>query len=204
MTSVIYPITNLKQVEELNIVRGEGIYVFDKKGKKYLEGLAGLWCASLGYGNEELIEAIAGQLRTLSYSHMFGGRTHQVVMDLAEKLTNMVPIENGKVFFANSGSEANDSHMKMLRYYFNVTGQGGQGGVEVLVGRGGRTAGRSAVPKTLIRTIIDDSMEEAVVQAILNAARSPGEGEIGDGKIFVSELKAAIRVRTGETGTDAI
>ena len=123
MTSVIYPITNLKQVEELNIVRGEGIYVFDKKGKKYLEGLAGLWCASLGYGNEELIEAIAGQLRTLSYSHMFGGRTHQVVMDLAEKLTNMVPIENGKVFFANSGSEANDSHMKMLRYYFNVTGE---------------------------------------------------------------------------------
>ena len=114
MTSVIYPITNLKHVEELNIVRGEGIYVFDKKGKKYLEGLAGLWCASLGYGNEELIEALTTQLRTLSYSHMFGGRTHQVVIDLAEKLTGMIPIENGKVFFANSGSEANDSHMKML------------------------------------------------------------------------------------------
>ena len=123
MTSVIYPITNLKHVEELNIVRGEGIYVFDKKGKKYLEGLAGLWCASLGYGNEELIEALTTQLRTLSYSHMFGGRTHQVVIDLAEKLTGMTPIENGKVFFANSGSEANDSHMKMLRYYFNVTGE---------------------------------------------------------------------------------
>jgi len=89
-------------------------------------------------------------------------------------------------------------------YYFNVTGQGGQGGVEVLVGRGGTTAGRSAVPKTLIRTVIDDSMEKAVVQAILDAARSPGEGEIGDGKIFVSEIKEAIRVRTGETGADAI
>lgn len=89
-------------------------------------------------------------------------------------------------------------------YYFNVTGQGGQGGVEVLVGRGGRTAGRSAVPKTLIRTIIDNSMEDTVVQAILDAARSPGEGEIGDGKIFVSEIKEVIRVRTGETGADAI
>ena len=89
-------------------------------------------------------------------------------------------------------------------YYLNVTGQGGQGGVEVLVGRGGTTAGRSAVPKTLIRTVVDDSMETAVVQAILDAARSPGEGEIGDGKIFVSEVKEAIRVRTGETGADAI
>ncbi len=123
MNSIIYPTTNLKHVEELNIVRGEGIYVYDADGRQYLEGLAGLWCASLGYGNEELIDAINSQLKTLSYSHLFGGRTHQVVMDLADKLTGMVPLENGRVFFANSGSEANDSHMKMLRYYFNVTGE---------------------------------------------------------------------------------
>ena len=57
---------------------------------------------------------------------------------------------------------------------------------------------------TCIRTVIDDSMETTVVQAILDAARSPGEGEIGDGKIFVTEIKEAIRVRTGETGADAI
>ncbi|MDA1371809.1 MAG: aminotransferase [Proteobacteria bacterium] len=123
MTSVLYPTTNLKHVEELNIVRGEGIYVYDEDGVQYLEGLAGLWCASLGYGNEELIDAISSQLKTLSYSHMFGGRTHKTVMELADKLSGMVPIDNGKVFFANSGSEANDSHMKMLRYYFNVTGE---------------------------------------------------------------------------------
>ena len=123
MNSIIYPTTNLRHVEELNIVRGEGIYVYDADGKQYLEGLAGLWCASLGYGNEELIDAIDSQLKTLSYSHLFGGRTHQVVMDLADKLTGMVPVESGTVFFANSGSEANDSHMKMLRYYFNVTGE---------------------------------------------------------------------------------
>ncbi|MDP6732075.1 MAG: aminotransferase [Gammaproteobacteria bacterium] len=123
MNSIIYPTTNLRHVEELNIVRGEGIYVYDADGKQYLEGLAGLWCASLGYGNEELIDAIDSQLKTLSYSHLFGGRTHQVVMDLADKLTGMVPVESGTVFFANSGSEANDSHMKMLHYYFNVTGE---------------------------------------------------------------------------------
>jgi nitrogen regulatory protein P-II 1 len=89
-------------------------------------------------------------------------------------------------------------------YYFNVTGQGGQGGVEVLVGRGGRTAGRSAVPKTLVRTIIDESMKDSVVEAIIGSARSPGEGAIGDGKIFITEIQEAIRVRTGEKGIDAI
>lgn len=123
MTSIVYPTTNLKHVEQLNIVRGDGVYVYDDSGKEYLEGLAGLWCASLGYGNVELIEAITDQLKTLSYSHMFGGRTHNVVIQLAEQLSDMLPVKNSKIFFANSGSEANDSHIKMLRYYFNVTGE---------------------------------------------------------------------------------
>ena len=123
MTSLIYPTTNLSQIEQLNIVSGDGIYVYDDAGNEYLEGLAGLWCSSLGYGNRELIDAISSQLNTLPYSHMFGGRTHQIGMDLADKISDMCPIENGKIFFANSGSEANDTHIKMLRYYFNVTGQ---------------------------------------------------------------------------------
>ena len=123
MNSLIYPTTNLKAVEQLTIARGEGIYVYDNQGNKYLEGLAGLWCSSLGYGNAELIDAITEQLKTLSYSHMFGGRTHQVAMELADKLAAMVPIADARIFFANSGSEANDSHIKMLHYYFNVTGK---------------------------------------------------------------------------------
>ena len=123
MTALIYPTTNLKKTEQLNIVRGEGVYIYDDKGNQYLEGLAGLWCSALGYGNTELIDAITRQLHTLSYSHMFGGRTHQVGMDLADKLASMVPIADARIFFANSGSEANDSHIKMLHYYFNVTGR---------------------------------------------------------------------------------
>ena len=123
MTALIYPTTNLTQVEQLNIVRGEGIYVYDKDGNRYLEGLSALWCAALGYGNEEMIEAITQQLRKLPYSHMFGGRTHQVAMNLADRLSEMVPVSDAKMFFANSGSEANDSQIKMLRYYFNVTGK---------------------------------------------------------------------------------
>tara|TARA_X000000950_G_scaffold280669_1_gene375835 strand:+ start:983 stop:2341 length:1359 start_codon:yes stop_codon:yes gene_type:complete len=123
MTSLLYPTTNLTQVEQLNIVRGEGIYVYDDKGNRYLEGLSALWCAALGYGNDELIDTITTQLRTLPYSHMFGGRTHPLAMKLADTLGEMVPVPDAKIFFANSGSEANDSHVKMLHYYFNVTGQ---------------------------------------------------------------------------------
>lgn len=123
MSTIIYPTTNLKHTETLTVEKGEGVYIYDNKGNKYIEGLAGLWCTSLGYGNQEIIDAAAEQMGKLSYSHMFGGKTHQVGMDLSEKISAMVPVDNAKVFFGNSGSDANDSHVKMLRYYFNAMGK---------------------------------------------------------------------------------
>ena len=62
MTAVIYPNTNLKATEQLLFDRGEGVYLYDQQGKQYLEGMAGLWCTGLGYGNSELIETIREQL----------------------------------------------------------------------------------------------------------------------------------------------
>lgn len=122
MSSVLYPSTNLCAPEQIKFSKGKGIYVYDDKGKKYIEGLAGLWCASLGYGNEELVEAISGQLERLSYSHLFGGKTHQEGIDLADKLSEMVNISGAKVFFGNSGSDANDSLVKIVRYYNHILG----------------------------------------------------------------------------------
>ncbi|MEH6586037.1 MAG: aminotransferase [Halioglobus sp.] len=123
MSAVIYPTTNLAATEQLTFERGEGVYVYDQSGKQYLEGLAGLWCTGLGYGNRELIDAISEQLGKLSFSHTFGGKTHQPVIDLGNKLADMVPVDDAMVFFGNSGSDANDSHIKMLRYYFNAIGK---------------------------------------------------------------------------------
>lgn len=123
MSQIIYPTTNFKATRTLTIERGEGAYVYDNNGKQYLEALAGLWCTSLGYNNRELVETAAEQMSKLSFSHMFGGKTHQVGMDLGAKLSEMVPVENAKVFFGNSGSDANDTHIKMLRYYFNAIGK---------------------------------------------------------------------------------
>ncbi len=123
MSHIIYPTTNFNTTETLTIERGDGAYVYDKQGKQYLEGMAGLWCTSLGYNNRELIDATAEQMGQLSFSHMFGGKTHQVGIDLADKLAEMVPVDNAQIFFGNSGSDANDTHIKMLRYYFNAIGK---------------------------------------------------------------------------------
>ncbi len=122
MTSVIYPTTNFKAVEQMIVDRGEGVYVYDTDGKQYLEGLAGLWCMSLGYGNQEIVDVAAEAMSRLSFTHMFAGRSHQVGIDLAEKLASSVPVTDARVFFGNSGSDANDTHLKLLRYYFNAVG----------------------------------------------------------------------------------
>lgn len=74
MNKIIYPTTNFKRTETLIIERGNGAYVYDNNGKEYLEGLAGLWCTSLGYNNQELIATTSEQMGKLSYSHMFGGK----------------------------------------------------------------------------------------------------------------------------------
>ena len=78
MTSMLYPTTNPSAAEQMVVARGEGPYIFDRAGKRYLEGMAGLWCTSLGYGNEEIIEVATRQMRELSFSHMFGGKTHDL------------------------------------------------------------------------------------------------------------------------------
>jgi 4-aminobutyrate--pyruvate transaminase len=126
MTNILYPTTNLTATEQLLIERGEGAYVYDNNGKQYLEGMAGLWCTALGYGNEEVIETAAAQMRKLTYSHMFGGKSHPAAMELADKLSAMLPMDNAKVFFGSSGSDANDTHIKLLRYYFNAIGKPGK------------------------------------------------------------------------------
>lgn len=89
-------------------------------------------------------------------------------------------------------------------YYYNVTGQGRQRGVEVFVGRAGQIATRSAVQKTCVRTVVSDDMKEVVINAIIDAAKGPGEGDIGDGKIFVTRVEDLARVRTGERGDSAL
>src|SRR5256885_4553359 len=124
--TLIHPYTNQATFREsgpLVLERGKGVYVYDTDGKPYLEGMAGLWCTALGYDNEELFEAAASQMRKLPFSHLFTGKSHDPAIELAEKLKEIAPVPISKVFFCNSGSEANDSQMKLIWYMNNALGR---------------------------------------------------------------------------------
>ena len=124
--ALLHPTTNLlthRSAGPLVLERAEGIYVYDSDGKRYIEGLAGLWCTGLGYGNQELVETAREQMSKLSFTHLFGGRSHEPAIALAEKIRAISPVPNSKVFFTNSGSEANDTQVKIAWYFNNVRGQ---------------------------------------------------------------------------------
>jgi len=126
IANVLHPNTDLKMHLETGpiiITHGEGVRVFDDTGRGYIEAVAGLWCASLGFSNERLVEAAAAQMRKLPYYHGFTSKSHGPMIDLAEMLIERAPVKMSKVFFANSGSEANDSAIKMVWYFNNAIGR---------------------------------------------------------------------------------
>jgi 4-aminobutyrate--pyruvate transaminase len=122
----VHGYTNLKKHEQsgpMIITSGSGIRVTDDNGKSYIEGLSGLWCTSLGFQEERLIEAATAAMKKLPYYHGFAHKTAEVTIDLAEKLISIAPVPMSKVLFANSGSEANDLAIKIIWYYNNALGR---------------------------------------------------------------------------------
>lgn len=122
----LHPSTNLRTVQTegpLVITRGDGVYVYDDEGKRYLEGMSGLWCASLGFSERRLAEAAYRQMCELPFYHSFGGKVPAISTELAERLISMAPAEMAKALFANSGSEANDTAIKLAWYINNALGR---------------------------------------------------------------------------------
>ncbi len=112
--TLIHPYTQLAAFREtgpLVLERGEGVWVYDTEGRPYLEGMAGLWCTSLGYSNAELVEAAREQMMRLPFTHLFSGRSHDPAIELAEKLKEIAPVPVSKILFTSSGSEAYDTQV---------------------------------------------------------------------------------------------
>ena len=127
--TLVHPYTNLAALREtgpLVLERGQGVFVYDSEGKAYIEGMAGLWCTALGYGNEELVEAAAAQMRKLPFGHLFTGKSHDPAIELAERIKEIAPVPTSKVFFCSSGSEANDTQVKLVWYMNNALGRPGK------------------------------------------------------------------------------
>lgn len=126
LAHVFHPNTNLAAFHKsgpLVLVRGAGVHVWDNHGRQYIEAMAGLWCTTLGYGDEDLATAAYDQIKTLSFSHLFTGKSHEPGVLLAEKLVSMAPFAASRVFFGNSGSDANDTQIKLVWYYNNALGR---------------------------------------------------------------------------------
>jgi 4-aminobutyrate--pyruvate transaminase len=124
--SLVHPYTPLHKLKAIGTVvmeRGKGVYVYDTRGKGYIEGMSGLWCAGLGFGTEEMVEAAAAQMRTLPFYHVFGAKSSEPAIELAEKLKEIAPVPISKVFFTSSGSEANDTQVKLAWYMNNALGR---------------------------------------------------------------------------------
>jgi 4-aminobutyrate--pyruvate transaminase len=125
--NLIHPYTPLDtfgQKGPMVIRRGDGIYVEDDQGRRYLEGMSGLWCTALGFSEQRLVDAAIRQMRELPYYQIFGGRSNEPSIELSDRLLALTRhLGMDKALFANSGSEANDQAVKLIWYYFNTIGK---------------------------------------------------------------------------------
>ncbi len=122
----LHPFTDFKALGEEGsriVTRAEGVYIHDSEGNRMLDGMAGLWCVNLGYGREELVEAATAQLRELPYYNNFFKSAHPPAVELAEALCRLAPAHMNRVFFTGSGSEANDTALRMVRRYWQLEGK---------------------------------------------------------------------------------
>jgi len=122
----LHPFTQLKEHAESGpfiIERGEGVHVFDDAGRRYIEGVSGLWCTSLGFSEQRLVDAATRQLTDMPYTHQFSHRANVPAIELAEKLVRMAPAGIERAFFVNSGSEAVDTAIKFAWYYWAAKGR---------------------------------------------------------------------------------
>lgn len=122
----LHPNCNARVLERdgsLIIQGGDGIHVIDDSGNRYIEGMGGLWSAALGFSEQRLVDAAYRQMQKLPFYHSFLHRTHPATIEYAAALVQIAPSNLSKVFFANSGSEANDTVIKLVRYYNNALGR---------------------------------------------------------------------------------
>jgi len=122
----LHPYTNAvkhKEIGPLVIERGEGVHVYDNQGKRYIEGMSGLWSVAVGFNETRLVEAATRQMRKLPFYHTFSHKANTPSIELAEKLVQLTDGAMSGVFFTNSGSEANDTVIKMVWYYNNALGR---------------------------------------------------------------------------------
>ena len=122
----VHPWTDFSVFHEegsLVVAEADGAYVFDSDGKRYIDGIGGLWCVNIGYGRDEMAQAIADQVRAIPYYSSFNHLTTPPSAELAAKLAEISPDNLNHVFYGTGGSQANDTAIRIIHYYFNRLGK---------------------------------------------------------------------------------
>jgi putrescine aminotransferase len=122
----LHPFSNHKSLRAAGtrvIVRGEGPYIFDSEGIRILDGMAGLWTCNIGYGRKELAQAAYDQMVELPFYNTFFKTTHPPVVALSRKLAELAPDNLNQVFYGSSGSESNDTAIRLIRHYWAIKGE---------------------------------------------------------------------------------
>ncbi|KAF0864864.1 aspartate aminotransferase family protein [Pseudomonas sp. LD120] len=120
------PFSDFKQLKEKGpriITHAKGVYLWDSEGNQILDGMAGLWCVAIGYGRDELAEAASRQMRELPYYNLFFQTAHPPALELSKVIADIAPEGMNHVFFTGSGSEGNDTMLRMVRHYWAIKGQ---------------------------------------------------------------------------------
>ncbi|MCL7941045.1 aspartate aminotransferase family protein [Halomonas sp. ATCH28] len=209
----LHPFTDFKALGEEGsriIERAEGIYIYDAEGQRILDGMAGLWCVNLGYGREELVAAAAEQMRRLPYYNNFFKTTHPPAVKLAERLCALAPAHLNHVFFTGSGSEANDTVLRMVRRYWALEGRPEK---QWIIGRENGYHGSTVAGMSLGGMAPMHDQGGPCVPGITHV-RQPywfGEGRFGEGRpegqdpeAFGRECAAAIEEKILELGEENV
>ena len=206
VATILHPFTNPSSHEEdgpLVITRGDGVWVFDEDGEAYLEAASGLWCASLGFSESRLAEAAYRQLRTLPFMHLFTSRSHSPAIELAERLLGIAPAPMSKVFFANSGSEAADTVVKIVWFYNNALGRSEK---KKIVARRDAFHGSTVAAGSLTGIFNNHRKFDLPIANVIHASRPhyyrggrPGESEEAYASRLATELDQQIIAEGPET-----
>jgi 4-aminobutyrate--pyruvate transaminase len=206
IATLVHPYTNLDAFPAsgpLIIERGKGVWAYDTGGKAYLEGMAGLWCTALGHGNAELAEAARAQMEKLPFAHLFGGKSHDPAIELADRLQEMLPVPSSKIFFCNSGSEANDTQIKLVRYMNNARGLPKK---KKFISRQRAYHGVTIAAASLTALPVNQTDFDVPIPGILYAAcphhyrhAQPGESEAAFATRLAADLDALIEQEGPET-----
>jgi putrescine aminotransferase len=202
----LHPFTDFKSLHAKGsrvIVRAEGVYLYDSDGNRILDGMAGLWCVNLGYGRRELAEAAYRQMLELPYYNSFFQTAHPPAIELARQLVDLTPPQFSRVFFTGSGSEGNDTVVRLVRRYWDLQGQPGR---RVIISRVNAYHGSTMAGASLGGMAFMHEQGGLPIPDIVHVAQPYWYGDGGDRSPaeFGLEAARALERKIEELGADRV